>query len=290
MNLKRKSLHSAVRSPLQARLNLKSEHKYRALIKHSGEAVAILSATGKPLYMSPSVEKVLGYNHEEAMQLDFFAIAHVDDVLPLQDVLRRLIANPGIPMKGHTGRFLHKDGSWRWLEATVTNMLNDPSVKGIVDNFRDITESRLAEEKIIHANRLYAFISQINQTIVHVADEQALFAEVCRIAVDIGKFKFAWIGIVNAAIGKIKLVASCGASESDIKLFGDYTYQINGPIVKVLEGLDYYATDIQKDLGILWHQHAVERGFNSGIALPVKKSGKVIGIFNIYFWFLCIRM
>src|SRR5690606_21606807 len=54
--------------------------------------------------------------------------------------------SPGVPMAGITSRVLHKDGSWRWLEATVTNMLHDPDIGGIVDNFRDVTV-RLQLEK-----------------------------------------------------------------------------------------------------------------------------------------------
>ena len=54
-----------------------------------------------------------------------------------------------------------------------------------------------SEQKIMQANRLYLFISQINHLIVRTPDEQTLFKEVCRIAVDTGKFRMAWIGLID---------------------------------------------------------------------------------------------
>ena len=102
------------------------------------------------------------------------------------------------------------------MEATLTNLLHEPAVDGIIDNFRDVTEKKLAEEKIIHLNRLYAFISQINQAIVHSSDEQTVFKEACRIAIEIGKFQAAWIGIIDVENQKINLVEGCGISSEDI--------------------------------------------------------------------------
>ena len=112
------------------------------------------------------------------------------------------------------------------------------------------TDSHLkqAEEKIIKLNHLYSFISHTNQTIVHVKDEQTLFDQACSIAVNKGKFKMAWIGIANPLIRKIKLTASCAASASDLRMLNNYSYDKDGPIEKVLLGLeDYIITNIQQN-------------------------------------------
>ena len=63
--------------------------------------------------------------------------------------------------------------------------------------FRDITERKEAEDRITHLNRVYAVLSGINTLIVRVRDRDELFREACRIAVEEGGFRMAWIGIVD---------------------------------------------------------------------------------------------
>ena len=272
-----------INSDILLNLRQAEEYRFRLLMEQSSDAMAILSADGKPIYVSPSVKKVIGYTEEESMKLDLLSLAHPDDMQVLMDIMEQAMANPGVPTKEQTTRMLHKDGTWRWVEGTITNMLHDPGIRGIIDNFRDVTEKKQAEEKLVQVNRLYAFISQINQTIVHVKEEQTLFNEVCRIAVDTGKFKVAWIGIVDVENRKLNLVASCGATESDIRLFTNYTYDAGGPTEKVMQGMKYcMVSDICKESEASWKGYAMSRGFNSATVLPVKKSGKVIGTLHIY--------
>jgi PAS domain S-box-containing protein len=118
------------------------EKRYRALVENGADAVAVISAEGKITYVSPTIKTVLGYTEEEVMALDMFSFLHPDDTAGVAAVWKRVLESPpGVPVNGHTSRMRHKNGSWRWIEATVTNMLHDPVLNGIVDNFRDITES-----------------------------------------------------------------------------------------------------------------------------------------------------
>lgn len=130
-------------------------NRFNALMMQSNDAVMILDAQGKLTYASPNVSRVLGYTAEEIVDLNIFNLAHPGDVLPMQAVLQQVLANPGVPIKGHTGRLKQKDGSWRWIEATATNLLHDPNINGIVDNFRDVTEQRVAQQKIINDERRF---------------------------------------------------------------------------------------------------------------------------------------
>src|SRR3989442_15900093 len=59
---------------------------------------------------------------------------------------------------------------------------------------QDVTEHRLAEEKILRLTRVHAVLSGINALIVRVRDRDELFREACRIAVEAGGFKLAWLG------------------------------------------------------------------------------------------------
>ncbi|HTF05404.1 MAG TPA: PAS domain S-box protein, partial [Bacteroidia bacterium] len=141
-------------------LVIRNEKRFRALVEQGTDGVAIFSSTGSILYVSPSIERMLGYTEEEALKLDMFALVHPDDLGGLGAVWEKVMTSPGIPVKGYTGRLLHKDGSWRWLEATATNMLHDSSINGIVDNFRDVTEEmKLAAQQEFEKDNLDALIN-----------------------------------------------------------------------------------------------------------------------------------
>ena len=137
----------------------KNEKRYKALIENGFDAIVILGADGAPNYVSPSITRVLGYTEEEALNLNLFDVVHPEEQEMLAKRLEKAMQSPGIPLKGITSRTKHKDGTWRWLEATVTNMLHDPDINGIVDNFRDVTDWKLEEQRlkllesvIIHTN------------------------------------------------------------------------------------------------------------------------------------------
>src|SRR3989441_10673116 len=78
---------------------------------------------------------------------------------------------------------------------------------------QDITEQNRAEEKIKRLNRVYAVLSGINALIVRAADRDELFREACRIAVELGQFPLAWIGVVERAEARIRPVAWHGGDE-----------------------------------------------------------------------------
>ena len=137
---------------------IEAENKFRALVENSNDGVAIVNAQGNPLYVAPSIQNILGYTEAEALQMNLFSITHPDDADEVLKVYQKVLQNPGIPIKGYTSRMLHKDGTWRWLEDTITNMLHEPAINGIVENFRDITEKITIENNILAEKELSEFI------------------------------------------------------------------------------------------------------------------------------------
>lgn len=126
-----------------------SEKRFKALVEHGMDLVVILTAEGKPLYISPAVEAILGYTQEEGANLDLFSLTHPDDIEKVTQVWEKVLQNPGVPIEGPTTRILHKNGTWRWLQDTITNMLHDPHINGIVDNFKDVTDKINAEHQLL---------------------------------------------------------------------------------------------------------------------------------------------
>ncbi len=123
------------------------ERWFRSLVENATEVVTILEADGTVRYVSPAIERVLGYRPEELAGTSILDLVHADDVERALGVLAGILETPGIhpPLEF---RVPHKDGSWRYLEHVVNNLLDDPSVGGIVVNSRDVTERKLLQERL----------------------------------------------------------------------------------------------------------------------------------------------
>ncbi len=261
-----------------------SERKFRSLIENSNDGVAIISLDGKTTYVSPTVTKLLGYTIEEAMQMSLFSLMHVDDIPTSKEVFEKALANQGIPFPAPAARLKHKDGTWKWMEATITNMLHDPAINGFVDNFRDVNERVKVEQKSNRVNHLYSFISELSRVIIRNITEQNLLKTVCHLAVGFGKIDLAWVGLIDTEHHKINLITQYGMYPQDISLFQDLPYEDNGPQDFVAMNGDYYiCNDVENAPGLeKWKDIASLRNWNSVMTLPIKKEGGIFATLNLY--------
>ncbi|MEX0724278.1 MAG: PAS domain S-box protein [Gracilimonas sp.] len=149
-----------------------NEAHYRTLIENGSDVIFVLSPEGEPTYISPSIKNVLGYTQDEAYKMDLMVVVHPDDTSIIQTELAKCLEKPGEPMKVTPARMMHKDGDYRWCEGTITNMLHDPSIKGIVDNFRDITDRVNYQEAIEETKEKYQSLIQTMDGIIWEADAQ----------------------------------------------------------------------------------------------------------------------
>ncbi len=139
-----------------------SEHRFRALLEHSADGIALIDATNKILYLSPSVSVIEGYSPEELIGRNGTENTHPDDMPLVADVVEKLVASPGKPIPV-LWRRRHKDGRWLWLEGVATNLLADPAIGAIVTNYRDVTERKRMEAA---AARLVAIVEFSDDGIV----------------------------------------------------------------------------------------------------------------------------
>ncbi|MGV3611964.1 MAG: PAS domain S-box protein [Fluviicola sp.] len=120
--------------------------RFESLVENSMDCIVIISPEGKTTYVSGSIKKILGYSPQEVMDINIWELCHPDDIAPAEAVFAQSFENPGVTIPGHISRIKHKNGTWRWIEPVVTNLLHDPAVNGFVDNFRDITD-KVEEQK-----------------------------------------------------------------------------------------------------------------------------------------------
>lgn len=133
---------------------VESERRFSSLVRNASDVITLLDADGTITYQSPSVERVVGYRPEVMVGGSIFDYIHPDDVGKTRKNLARALEE-GAPRRPVEYRFRHADGSWRHLESVSTNLLDDPSVRGVVINTRDITERRQAEEERRQAEEKY---------------------------------------------------------------------------------------------------------------------------------------
>ncbi|MDI6050176.1 PAS domain S-box protein [Flavobacterium sp. XS2P24] len=239
-------------------------------------------------YASNAIEEIYGFTFEE-IENDadkIFNFIHPEDV---DFVMKSIITTKTklIPLKAKY-RYNHPIKGLVWHEVNSLPVVEPEGTVICHGIITDITESVLAEQKLIKANRLYLFISQINQMIVRTTDEETLFKEACTIAVELGKFKLAWIGLVDENAKKLIPRMMSGEDSgylTKIKMISiEDVPQGKGPCgIAIREARHVVCNDIENDpMMLLWKEEALERDYFSLIAVPIKKFGKVIGVFSFY--------
>lgn len=125
------------------------EQRFRSLVQDMSDVIAVFDAGATINYISPSVQRVLGFHPEEQIGTSSLALVHPEDLAGIRRLLATVAKRPGDTKRTQL-RLQHKAGAWRWIEMTVTNLLHDPSVGGLVSNYRDITDRKTLEDQLRH--------------------------------------------------------------------------------------------------------------------------------------------
>ncbi|MEJ7821290.1 MAG: PAS domain S-box protein, partial [Chitinophagaceae bacterium] len=125
---------------------LLSEKRFKSLVQNSTDLLSIINPEGIYKYVSPTSKKILGYDPEFLVGKNGFTFVHEDDRQKMMDFFvanadKKFVETPLF-------RFKNSAGEWRWIEGSITNMLDDPAVGGIVINSRDVTEKKIADDQL----------------------------------------------------------------------------------------------------------------------------------------------
>jgi PAS domain S-box-containing protein len=165
----------------------KREALYRALLTHGTELIAILNAAGELLYQSPSGKSAFGYDSEALLGTSVFELLHPDDLVYGKQVFEAAVADPTTTRVAEV-QFRRGDGGWAVGECTVTNMLDNPAVQGIVVNTRDITERAQAVSALRESERRF-------RAVFEGALDAMLLINDDRIVVDANRAAFELFGV-----------------------------------------------------------------------------------------------
>ena len=147
---------------------------FQALVEYSSDAITLIDATGKILFVSQTLERMLGYAVEERLGKSGFEHIHPDDVSVTEAMFAECLRHPRTP-KTIVVRNLHKDGRWRYIEAVGVNRLDDAAVGAIVVNFRDVTERRRADDALRASELRLRHIVENAQDLIYYCDPTGHF-------------------------------------------------------------------------------------------------------------------
>ena len=143
----------------------RSEAKYRATVENSLDGILFVDANGVILERSPSYLIINGYTEEERVGRIAFETIHPDDLPLVRKVWTEVLNHPE-KLHRLDYRIQHKDGSWRWVETSIQNLLSNPSVQALVATSRDITERVQAEQALEQArSNLTALVESADELI-----------------------------------------------------------------------------------------------------------------------------
>ncbi|MBG9377726.1 PAS domain S-box protein [Panacibacter sp. DH6] len=132
----------------------KSEKRFRALIEHNNDMIAMVDADFKVVYLSPSCDRITGWSREELVRRSVIKLLHPEDKLRANEAFMQIMANPGKAV-ALSLRILQKGDYYLWLQGTAVNMLHDEALQSIVFNLRDVTETINAQKKLERNERRF---------------------------------------------------------------------------------------------------------------------------------------
>jgi PAS domain S-box-containing protein len=188
----------------------RSEARYRRIADTAHEGIWLLDAAGRTLFANQRMAEILRCRLDE-LQSD--TILEFLDPAVRPDAERRLAA----PVRGEPAqhvRLHRRDGTELWAIVSSSAVTDDDGrVVGTLAMVTDITERKEAEARVQRIARLYAVSSSVNEAIARVRDTQELYERACRIAVEQGLLRLAWVGLYDEARRMLRPVARFGADD-----------------------------------------------------------------------------
>ncbi len=205
-----------------------SEEHFRSLTENASDIVTILGDDGILRYLSPSVQRLLGYQTQELLGRNAFEFMHPDDLAPVMEALADAIERPGTPQSAQF-RFKHADGTWRVLESIGQAKLDQPNSYSVIVNSRDVTERAKQQEMLNTSKQRLRTVVAGSPVILFSLDTQGVFTLAegkglqslgVRPGLLVGKSFFELLGDVPQAVADVRRALAGESVTAQVELFG----------------------------------------------------------------------
>ena len=277
-----------------------SESRWKFALEGSGDALWDWNVQTDSVYFSSRWKAMLGFANDEIGNGfdEREQRLHPDDRAQAKAAIASLLDGSKVIYQSEF-RLQCKEGNWKWVLDRGMVVSHDGNGKPlrVIGTQSDIDDRKAAEMRISRLTQLYAALSHCNQAIVRAASEAELFSEICRVAVEFGGMKMAWIGMADDVSGRVGVVASCGMTPEylDEMRFlvdvGDRQYQLNASASQeggsintfIHQQWPLWCQDVQNDpLLAPWRERAEKNGWRALAALPLYRKGVIMGGFCLY--------
>lgn len=259
--------------------------KFEDIFNDTSDLVCILNLKHTIIHANRAMVERIGKTQEELIGKKCCSVFHDSDIPP------KFCPQVQLMLDG----IKHSAEVWSetlnsWFDVTVSPLHNSTgNLSGSIHVARDISERKRTETELAHVNRVLRMLSDSNQTLIRVKDEISLLNDICRIAVEVGGYRMAWVGFAMHDEAKtIRPVARAGAESGYIELtirsWADDGSQSLGPGgIAINTGQPCIIHNISNDpVFIPMREEAIRRGYKSIIALPLRSEEQPFGVIGIY--------
>jgi len=265
----------------QADLNA-SEVRFRTLANNAPVGIFLLNAQGEAVFGNRRLGELIGRDPAHALAEGWASALHPQDRdRVLKGFMQAAIADR--PFQAEF-RILAAAGHTLWANGNfVAERGPDGAIRGYIGSLIDITERKLAEQRIARLLRVRAVLSATNAAIVRTSERADLFTELCRIVTSEGGFPAAWVGLVEPRAGKVVPVAGSGEAgelfkepHSSVSIEAPQGHGVISRAIR--ERRAVFSNDVAADDSMrAWREPLAARGLHALIALPLLAGGEAIG-------------
>jgi PAS domain S-box-containing protein len=265
----------------------RAEAQLGAFFTHSPTGMAILDDQLRYIHINEGLAEMNGIPAEDHLGRSLAEV--LPELAPTVEPMFRRILDSGVEMRGVevSGETPMAPGVLRhWLASYFPIRGPHGRADYLGLSVVEVTDRRLAEERVIRLSRLYRVLSAVNEAIVRVHDPQTMYTEMCRVLVETGEFSMAWVGLVDASrhVVPVAMAGHTGDYLDRIKITVDRRRTAHGPTGRaIISSSVQVCPDIAADPGMKsWRQAALRHGFHSSAALPLRCGEELLGALNIY--------
>ncbi len=176
-----------------------------------------------------------------------------------------------------------------WLRTSKVPLINvKGEIRGVLGTYEDITGYKRANEELIKAQRVIQALSDCNDAVIHIEEEFELLRAICRIVVDVGGYRMAWVGYVEEDRDQtVTPVAKYGYEHDyleEVKITWKDAERGSCPTgTCIRKGFPSIIRSVEKQVEFSpWKVEALERGYASVVGLPIFLDGRKLGALTIY--------